>query len=77
MVDTRDLNFEVIDQLLEAGVSAKDLLDDLVRADDAYNINSSLAFIVRVSDYDELLTPEISKELEKFDSGSGSYRSNI
>ena len=38
-----------------------------MKADDAYNINSSLAFIVRVSDYDELLTPETSKELEKYD----------
>ena len=67
MANARDLNFEVIDQLLEAGISAKDLLDNLVKADDAYNINTSLAFIVRVSDYDELLTPEISKELDRYD----------
>ena len=67
MVDTRELNFEVIDQLLEAGVDVKRLLDDLVLADDAYNINSSLAYIVRVSDYSELLNPETDKELDKYD----------
>ena len=65
--NARDLNFEVIEQLLEAGVDPKDLLDNLVLADDAYNINSSLAYIVRVSDYSELLNPETDKELDKYD----------
>jgi hypothetical protein len=67
MANARDLNFEVIDQLLEAGISAKDLLDNLVKADDAYNINTSLAFIVRVSDYSELLDSETEKELDRYD----------
>ena len=67
MANARDLNFEVIDQLLEAGISAKDLLDNLVKADDAYNINTSLAFIVRVSDYSELLNSETEKELDRYD----------
>ena len=65
--NARELNYDVIDQLLEAGIDAKALLDDLVRADDAYNINTSLAFIVRVSDYSELLNPETDKELDKYD----------
>ena len=65
--DARNLNFEVIDQLIEAGIDPKDLLDDLIKADDAYNINSSLAFIVRVSDFDELLEPGTLKELETYD----------
>ena len=65
--NARDLNFEVIDQLLEAGIDPKDLLDNLVKADDAYNINTSLAFIVRVSDFDDLLQPETSKELDRYD----------
>ena len=67
MADARNLNFEVIDQLIEAGIDPKDLLDDLIKADDAYNINSSLAFIVRVSDFDELLEPDTLKELETYD----------
>ena len=67
MANARDLNFEVIDQLLEAGVDVKRLLDDLVLADDAYNINTSLAYIVRVSDYSELLNPETEKELDRYD----------
>tara|TARA_R110002020_G_C15819783_1_gene733024 strand:+ start:36 stop:245 length:210 start_codon:yes stop_codon:yes gene_type:complete len=67
MANARDLNFEVIEQLLEAGISAKDLLDNLVLADDAYNINTSLAFIVRVSDYSELLNSETEKELDRYD----------
>ena len=67
MADARNLNFEVIDQLIEAGIDPKDLLDDLIKAEDAYNINSSLAFIVRVSDFDELLEPDTLKELETYD----------
>ena len=65
--NARELNYDVIDQLLEAGIDAKALLDDLVRADDAYNNNTSLAFIVRVSDYSELLNPETDKELDRYD----------
>ena len=67
MQDARELNYDVIDQLLEAGIEPKALLDDLVKADDAYNINTSLAFIVRVSDYSELLNPETDKELDRYD----------
>ena len=65
--NARELNYDVIDQLLEACIEPKALLADLVRADDAYNINTSLAFIVRVSDYSELLNPETDKELDRYD----------
>ena len=66
MVSVRNLNFDVIDQLLDAGVDLRDLLDSLVKADDADNINMSLAYIVRISDYDELLDKTTSKQLNKY-----------
>jgi len=67
MVDARDLNFEVIDQLMESGYDPKSLLEDLIRALDAYTVNDHLAFIVRVSDLDDSLDPETLKELETYE----------
>ena len=67
MADARDLNFEVIDQLIESGYQPQALLEDLVKALDAYTVNDHLAFIVRVSDLDDALNPETLKELETYE----------
>ena len=67
MADSRDLNFEVVDQLIEAGVEPRSLLEDLIRAMDSNEVNDNLAFIVRVSDYSELLDPETDKELDTYE----------
>jgi len=67
MTDTRDLNFEVIDQLIDSGYDPKSLLEDLIRALDAYTVNDHLAFIVRVSDLDNSLDPDTLKDLETYE----------
>tara|TARA_R110002110_G_scaffold107322_1_gene268545 strand:- start:86 stop:295 length:210 start_codon:yes stop_codon:yes gene_type:complete len=67
MADSRDLNFEVVDQLIEAGVEPRSLLEDLIRAMDSNEVNDNLAFIVRVSDYSGLLDPETDKELDTYE----------
>ena len=67
MADSRDLNFEVVDQLIEAGVEPRSLLEDLIRAMDSNEVNDNLAFIVRVSDYSELLDSETDKELDTYE----------
>ena len=67
MTDTRDLNFEVIDQLIDSGYDPKSLLEDLIKALDAYTVNDHLAFIVRVSDLDNSLDPDTLKDLETYE----------
>ena len=67
MADSRDLNFEVMDQLIDNGMEAKALLDSLIRAMDSYEVNDQLAFIVRTSELEELLDPDTLKELEKYE----------
>ena len=67
MADTRDLNFEVIDQLIDNGYDPKSLLEDLIRALDSYTVNDHLAFIVRVSDLDNSLDPDTLKDLETYE----------
>jgi len=67
MADARDLNFEVIDQLIDNGYDPKSLLEDLIRALDAYTVNDHLAFIVRVSDLDDALDPDTLKDLETYE----------
>ena len=67
MVDARNLNFEVIDQLIESGYQPQALLEDLVKSLDAYTVNDHLAFIVRVSDWDNALDPQTLKELETYE----------
>ena len=41
--DSRLLNFEVIDQLIDSGYDPKSLLEDLIRALDAYTVNDHAA----------------------------------
>jgi len=67
MSDARDLNFEVIDQLMDSGYDPKSLLEDLIKALDAYTVNDHLAFIVRVSDLDNALYPDTLKDLETYE----------
>ena len=67
MADSRDLNFEVMDQLIDNGMEAKSLLDSLIRSMDSYEVNDQLAFIVRTSELEELLDPDTLKELEKYE----------
>jgi hypothetical protein len=67
MSDARDLNFEVIDQLMDSGYDPKSLLEDLIKALDAYTVNDHLAFIVRVSDLDNALDPDTLKDLETYE----------
>jgi len=67
MSDARDLNFEVIDQLMDSGYDPKSLLEDLIKALDAYTVNDHLAFIVRVSDLDNALNPDTLKDLETYE----------
>ena len=67
MADARDLNFEVIDQLIDSGYDPKSLLEDLIKALDAYTVNDHLAFIVRVSDLDDALDPDTLKDLETYE----------
>jgi len=67
MADSRDLNFEVMDQLIDGGMEAKALLDSLIRSMDSYEVNDQLAFIVRTSELEELLDPDTLKELEKYE----------
>ena len=67
MADSRDLNFEVMDQLIDNGMEAKSLLDSLIRSMDSYEVNYQLDFIVRSSELEELLDPDTLKELEKYE----------
>jgi len=67
MADARDLNFEVMDQLIDNGYDPKSLLEDLIRALDAYTVNDHLAFIVRVSDLGGILDPDTLKDLETYE----------
>jgi hypothetical protein len=61
MTDARDLNFIAIDELLESGFDAKELLENLVKAMSAYDVNNNLAYIVRMHDIEIPCGEELAK----------------
>ena len=65
--DTRLLNFEVIDELIDNGYfEAKALLEELIRSMDAWQVNDHLAYITRMWD----IEVEKQEELERYEKGS-------
>tara|TARA_B110000285_G_C14902597_1_gene504021 strand:+ start:612 stop:815 length:204 start_codon:yes stop_codon:yes gene_type:complete len=50
MLNSRELNFIAIEQLLESGFDAEELLTSLVKAMSSYEVNDNLAYIVRMHD---------------------------
>ena len=65
--DTRLLNFEVIDELIDSGVfTGKTLLEELIRSLDAWQVNDHLAYITRMWG----IEVEKQEELEHYEKGS-------
>ena len=65
--DTRLLNFEVIDELIDNGYfEAKALLEELIRSMDAWQVNDHLAYITRMWG----IEVEKQEELERYEKGS-------
>ena len=67
MADARNLNFDVIDQLMDNGYNPKELLESLIKALAAYTVNDHLAYIVRVEELSEWLDPDTLKDLETYE----------
>ena len=65
--DSRLLNFEVIDELIDNGYfTGKALLEELIRSMDAWQVNDHLAYITRMWD----IEVEKQEELERYEKGS-------
>ena len=61
MSDRRDLNFIAIEQILENGLDAEELLTNLVKSMSADDVNDNLAYIVRMHDLEIPCGKELAK----------------
>ena len=65
--DSRLLNFEVIDELIDNGYfTGKALLEELIRSMDSWQVNDHLAYITRMWN----IEVEKQEELERYEKGS-------
>ena len=62
MSDVRDLNYQAIDEMIDAGAfEPKELLESLIQSMEAKKVNDHLAYICRVHEMDIPCGKELSE----------------